>query len=102
MTHQSPTEFAADPLLDEMRALWKESEEIWDARESQSEFGGFVSADYVEVYQALFDLRDRVSTVLEWGSGTVNSPMAWAAIETASSSKFFSAVVPSSRTRKRS
>lgn len=62
-------EISDDPLLEEMRALWKEADEIWDEFHEQSGFGGYVSADYVEVYQALVKLRDQVDTVLEWGSG---------------------------------
>jgi len=58
-----------DPLLDEMRSLWKESDDLWERSQAQAEFGGFVSADYVEVYDSLRDLRGRVTTVLEWGSG---------------------------------
>ena len=60
---------ATDPLLEEMRSLWAESDEIWNESHEHEEFGGFVSADYVEVYQALVNLQDQVVTVLEWGSG---------------------------------
>ena len=52
-----------------MRSLWTESEAIWNEGHDREEFGGFVSADYVEVYQALLELQDQVATVLEWGSG---------------------------------
>lgn len=52
-----------------MRSLWTEADAIWDARDKDIEFGGFVSADYVEVYNALVKLRGHVETVLEWGSG---------------------------------
>jgi len=68
-TADSSADQSADPLLEEMRLLWKESDEIWDECHALEAFGGFVSADYVEVYQALFALQDRVDTVLEWGSG---------------------------------
>jgi len=63
------TDLSTDPLLEEMRLLWKESDEIWDRCNEHKEFGGFVSADYVEVYHALLALQDQVDTVLEWGSG---------------------------------
>ena len=52
-----------------MRSLWDEADEIWNARDRETEFGGYVSADYVEVYHALVKLQGRVETVLEWGSG---------------------------------
>lgn len=58
-----------DPLLEEMRSLWSEAEEIWDRYHDQEGFGGYVSADYVEVYQALVALQGQISAVLEWGSG---------------------------------
>ncbi len=32
-------------------------------------FEGYVSADYLSVFHSLAQLRNRVSTVLEWGSG---------------------------------
>lgn len=60
---------AQDPLLEEMRALWAEAEEIWDEYHEVEGFGGYVSADFVEVYQALLKLQGQVDTVLEWGSG---------------------------------
>ncbi len=62
-------DLSTDPLLEEMRALWKETDEIWDRHHDQEGFGGYVSADYVEVYQELLKLKDQVDTVLEWGSG---------------------------------
>lgn len=52
-----------------MRSLWGEADEIWDLCRDHHEFGGYVSADYIEVYQALVGLQGRVETVLEWGSG---------------------------------
>lgn len=58
-----------DLLLKEMHQLWAEADDIWVEYQEQDGFGGFVSADYVAVYEALVRLRDRVDTVLEWGSG---------------------------------
>lgn len=52
-----------------MRSLWTEADAIWDACHKELEFGGFVSADYLEVYNALVGLQGQVETVLEWGSG---------------------------------
>jgi len=46
VNRNSFAETTADPLLEEMRALWKESDEIWDRCNEHEEFGGFVSADY--------------------------------------------------------
>lgn len=56
-------------LLREMQSLWSESDEIWDQARNRIEFGGFVSADYVEIYRELVQLQGQVETVLEWGSG---------------------------------
>jgi len=69
LSSQSLSDSSADPLLEEMRSLWTEADKIWDAFHEHEEFGGFVSADYVEVYHALLKLQDQVTTVLEWGSG---------------------------------
>ncbi len=52
-----------------MRLLWAEADEIWNEYHEREGFGGYVSADFVEVYQALLGLQDQVDTVLEWGSG---------------------------------
>ena len=69
LNKDSATDPAIDTLLLEMRSLWTESDALWEESHEQAEFGGFVSADYVEVYQALLELKDQVTTVLEWGSG---------------------------------
>lgn len=58
-----------DSLLEEMQELWRESDAVWVECRNQLEFGGFVSADYVEIFQHLVQLQDRVTTFLEWGSG---------------------------------
>lgn len=69
LSNHHPADASADPLLNEMRLLWAEADEIWNECHTQEEFGGFVSADYVEVYESLCGLKDHVTTVLEWGSG---------------------------------
>ncbi len=69
MHNTPPADLSTDPLLEEMRSLWKESDEIWNEFHDQEGFGGYVSADYVEVYESLLKLQGQVDTVLEWGSG---------------------------------
>jgi len=59
----------ADTLLEEMRLLWSDADEIWDDCRNKLEFGGFVSADYLEIYNELVQLQGQIVTVLEWGSG---------------------------------
>ena len=64
-------------LLDEFRNLWDEAELIWDREQDLPAFAGYVSADYLAVYQALIEFRKQqlsfrpgiVPTMLEWGSG---------------------------------
>ena len=69
MSSHSQVDPLVDPLLEQMRLFWAEADEIWDEFYGHEEFGGFVSADYVEVYQALQELQGKIDTVLEWGSG---------------------------------
>ncbi len=69
MTNSNDDRPTTDPLLEEMRLLWSESDAIWDDCRDKLEFGGFVSADYLEIYKQLLQLQDQVVTVLEWGSG---------------------------------
>lgn len=52
-----------------MRSLWDDAEQIWQRNLKHEGFGGYVSADYAEIYRALVRLEGRVETVLEWGSG---------------------------------
>ena len=56
-------------LLAEFRQLWAEAASIWDRHQEEPAFEGYVSSDYMAVYEALNELRGQVSTVLEWGSG---------------------------------
>ena len=67
----SERELLADEehLLLEMKQLWTESDDLWERCRNKLEFGSFVSADYLAIYQELVQLQGQVETVLEWGSG---------------------------------
>jgi len=52
-----------------MQSLWEEADAIWNEGHAHAEFGGFVSADYVEVYETLLGMQHQANTFLEWGSG---------------------------------
>jgi len=69
--NRSASEILGDEefLLQEMKRLWTESDEIWERCRNQLEFGSFVSADYLAVYRELVQLQGQVETVVEWGSG---------------------------------
>jgi hypothetical protein len=56
-------------LLGEFRSLWAEAHDLWERHQDAPSFHGYVSADYLTVYESLAQLRGRVATVLEWGSG---------------------------------
>lgn len=56
-------------MLAEFSELWSEVDEIWDRHQDTLPFEGYVSANYLSVYNSLAQLRGKVSTVLEWGSG---------------------------------
>lgn len=56
-------------LLSEFRLLWAEAAEIWDQQYEAPAFHGYVSADYLLVYEALSRLQGSVLSVLEWGAG---------------------------------
>ena len=49
MPSDDPTysDVVSDPVLEDMRLLWKQADENWDECHDLTEFGGFVSADYV-------------------------------------------------------
>ncbi len=49
--------------------MWEQAEAIWTERENQPEFGGYVSADYSAVLDALILQQPAADTFLEWGSG---------------------------------
>lgn len=56
-------------LLSEFGNLWTEVDAVWDRHQDSPPFEGYVSADYLSVFQALTQLRGKVKTVMEWGSG---------------------------------
>ena len=56
-------------LLADFRRLWADASDLWDQYEQAPAFHGYVSADYLAVFQSLAPLRGRVLTFLEWGSG---------------------------------
>jgi len=56
-------------LLAELGRLLAEADALWERNQNTPEFHGYVSADYLAVYDSLARLRGRVSTFLEWGSG---------------------------------
>lgn len=60
---QIPSEF------DDFKELWAEAEAIWVTHENAPAFHGYVSADYAAILAKLLELRTRVTTFLEWGSG---------------------------------
>lgn len=55
--------------LTEPVALWDEAAALWDAHQDDPGWEGYVSADYEAIFQQLVQLRGKVSSVLEWGSG---------------------------------
>lgn len=56
-------------LLIRFGDLWNEAGQIWDEHQNTTAFGTYVGANFLAVYQKLAQLRGRVETVLEWGSG---------------------------------
>lgn len=56
-------------LRKEFESLWQKAEEIWTAHENAPEFGGYVSADFSAVLDALIRQQHQAATFLEWGSG---------------------------------
>ena len=63
---------ACDPdgtLLARFGKLWAEADDLWERHQNTAAFQGYVSANYLTVYESLVQLRGSVLTVLEWGSG---------------------------------
>lgn len=58
-----------DDLIVEFGELWARAETLWEIHQDASPFHGYVSADYMAVFESLARLRGRVRTILEWGSG---------------------------------
>ncbi|MHB8972224.1 MAG: class I SAM-dependent methyltransferase [Pirellulaceae bacterium] len=74
MNHNPNAELdsSCDPdrtLLAEFSSLWAEADDLWERHQHTRAFHGYVSADYLTVYESLAQLRGSVLTVLEWGSG---------------------------------
>ncbi len=65
----SPSGESEAGLLAEFRSLWAKVDALWERENNQPAFAGYVSADYQAIYESLDNLRGRVQTVLEWGSG---------------------------------
>lgn len=58
-----------DDLHEEMQALWAEAEAIWETRQGEAAFEGYVSSDFQGAFDLLRSYRGRATTFLEWGSG---------------------------------
>jgi SAM-dependent methyltransferase len=56
-------------LLDSFKRLWAEADAIWEANSNAPAYALYVSADYKAIFDKLCELRGRVDTILEWGSG---------------------------------
>lgn len=56
-------------LLISFKLLWAEADAIWEANGNAPAYALYVSADYMAIFEKLCELRGRVQTVLEWGSG---------------------------------
>ncbi len=54
---------------EELHQLWSDAAAIWDRRDREAAFEGYVSADFAAIYAKLVKLRSRANTFLEWGSG---------------------------------
>ena len=67
-------------LLQQMHEIWKEVDRIWTERKNHPAFSGYVSADYEEVFEQLWKMRDQAESFLEWGSGLGAVAMAAAAM----------------------
>lgn len=59
----------ADPVPPEFEELWREAASIWETRQNDASFEGYVSANYAMVYRSLQKFQNRCVTFLEWGSG---------------------------------
>ena len=56
-------------LLASFSLLWAEADAIWEANGNLPAYALYVSADYMAIFEKLCELRGRVDTILEWGSG---------------------------------
>lgn len=53
----------------DFNALWEEADEIWEAKNNEPAFHGYVSADYLAIFETLREHQQKATTFLEWGSG---------------------------------
>ena len=53
----------------ELKTLWDEVDDLWQRSQLADGFHAYVSADYDAVFRSLLQLRGKVNTFLEWGSG---------------------------------
>lgn len=56
-------------IPDDILALWKTADDLWEAKQDLDSFVSYASADYVEVFHALVKLQGKAVTFLEFGSG---------------------------------
>lgn len=56
-------------IPDDIVALWKAADDLWEAKQDVDSFVSYASADYVEVFHALVKLQGKAVTFLEFGSG---------------------------------
>lgn len=56
-------------LVPEFALLWAEAQELWEQNHGNDAYQGYVSADFLAIYDLLARLRNRAFTFLEWGSG---------------------------------
>lgn len=56
-------------LLDSFKLLWADADEMWETNGNSPAYALYVSADYMAIFEKLCELRGRVDTILEWGSG---------------------------------
>lgn len=55
--------------MTEFVALWEEADAIWTKKRDLDSFHGYVSADYLAVYETLKQYEGQSINFLEWGSG---------------------------------
>jgi hypothetical protein len=56
-------------LLDDLNDLFQVADDIWERKNGEAAFHGYVSADYLSLYETLRQHQGKATTFLEWGSG---------------------------------
>lgn len=56
-------------LISQMQALWSEADNVWETRQHEPAFEGYVGSDFPAAFKLLQAYRGRATTFLEWGSG---------------------------------